>query len=109
MLMNGRVAVSGAVVRMSVGTIPYREWRLAFDVHCFTFRIDCEPGPACPSCAARRQLLAVRGDGVRPSESSESASAPTLPRLGTASPLLHACSRLPMTTASGHSSPWNLH
>jgi len=30
--MSGRVAVSGAVVRMSVGTIPHHEWRLAFDL-----------------------------------------------------------------------------
>src|ERR1700722_1001209 len=78
---NRRVAVSDAVVRMSIGTIPHHEWRLAFDLQGYTSRCPLlyvpywlQIRPCWSFKYSPRSLLAADENGVLLSESPESAS-----------------------------------
>ena len=71
---NGGVAVAGAVVRMSIGTIPHC---LVFDLQGYITRC---PLHYVPYWLQIQPCLSIVGDGVRPSESSESASTSSLIR-----------------------------
>src|ERR1700722_9177624 len=75
---NGRAAVFGVMVRMSIGTIPNHEWRPVFDLQGYISRCPLLYVPYWlrirPCMFFKCQLLAASENGILPSESWESAS-----------------------------------
>src|SRR3984957_7679145 len=75
---NGRAAVFGVMVRMSIGTIPNHEWRPVFDLQGYISRCPLLYVPfwlrICPCSFYKCQLLAASENGSLPSEFGECAS-----------------------------------
>src|SRR3984957_12526497 len=106
---NGRVAVSGAVVRMSIGTIPCIRCARLHKSMCTALRSVLVANPALRVLQVQPKVNCWLQVKIGPCHLSPRSPHRRYPARGTTSPLHRALFRLRMTTASSHSSPWYLH